>query len=751
MFRYYSILIRSFPVHLLKIQLRSNLLLTSLWALVFLFVSGWVGKSYGIQYLFLDPEYHGQVDFWSFFITGLGFSSFLIAWDTSIYIINSYNYPFLASLSRPFTKFVLNNGLLPLIFYLYYVVKICSFQYYNEYAAQNSIFMYILGLFLGTVVGVLIASGYFFTTNKDIFTFLKNKDNWNKMLVNQSLSVPMLPRDSKLSYYLSEDFHIRIIRDVSHYDRELLDKVFRQNHFNALIIQFISIGFLFLSAIFMDEPLLRIPAAASVFILLAVLVSILGAITYWLGQWRGAFLMLFVISLNFFYSMGWHGHENRIYGLNYDQPLKNYNNSVIDSLAKREYRNQDYLNTLDILERWKLKNTAELGWKKPKMLIICSSGGGLRATAWAFSVLQEADSMTQGQLMKQCALITGASGGQIGAAYYRDLFIEKQNKNKNITNLHQNQWYENITRDLLNPIIFTAVINDVFRPWTIFEYNEHLYYKDRGYAFEKQLIENTDSLLAKPLKAYYSLERQGKIPLLISSPTIIDDGRKLIVGSQKLAYMMMPANINNNEIAVIPDAIDFQRYFEKKGAKEVKMATILRLSATYPFILPNVNMPTLPNTEAMDAGFRDNYGTSLAVRFVKIFSKWIEANTSGVVILQIQGCLSSNDLEKTRSKSKDVIEHTKSYFDKLLNPMGTISKFTELQIYDQNDLLAHLSEILGKDKLDIIKLQYLPNNPNELASISFHLTKRERMEIRQSVYHTENQKALRKLAKLLKL
>jgi hypothetical protein len=153
----------------------------------------------------------------------------------------------------------------------------------------------------------------------------------------------------------------------------------------------------------------------------------------------------------------------------------------------------------------------------------------------------------------------------------------------------------------------------------------------------------------------------------------------------------------------------------------------------------------------MDAGFRDNYGTSLAVRFVKIFSKWIEANTSGVVILQIRGCLSSNDLEKTRSKSKDVIDHTKSYFDKLLNPMGTISKFTELQIYDQNDLLTHLSEILGKDKLDIVNLQYLPSNPNELASISFHLTKRERMEIRQSIYHAQNQKALRKLAKLLKL
>ena len=101
----------TFPVQLIKLQLKHNILLLSLWGVLFAIVNGNIGSSMGFHKMFLDPEYMGKVTFWSFFIIGLAYGSFFIAWNTSIYILNSYRFPFLASLYRPFAKFSFNNFL----------------------------------------------------------------------------------------------------------------------------------------------------------------------------------------------------------------------------------------------------------------------------------------------------------------------------------------------------------------------------------------------------------------------------------------------------------------------------------------------------------------------------------------------------------------------------------------------------------------------------------------------------------------
>ena len=77
----------TFPIQLLKMQLKHNILFLGIWAFLFVVVRGGVGSSMGIHYLFLDPEYLGAVSFWSFFIIGLAYGSFFIAWNSSIYIL----------------------------------------------------------------------------------------------------------------------------------------------------------------------------------------------------------------------------------------------------------------------------------------------------------------------------------------------------------------------------------------------------------------------------------------------------------------------------------------------------------------------------------------------------------------------------------------------------------------------------------------------------------------------------------------
>ncbi len=66
------------------------------------------------------------------------------------------------------------------------------------------------------------------------------------------------------------------------------------------------------------------------------------------------------------------------------------------------------------------------------------------------------------------------------------------------------------------------------------------------------------------------------------------------------------------------------------------------MNATYPYVLPNVHLPSMPGIEVLDAGFRDNYGIVSAVRFIHVFKDWILKNTSGVVMVQIS---SSENIE----------------------------------------------------------------------------------------------------------
>ena len=43
------------------------------------------------------------------------------------------------------------------------------------------------------------------------------------------------------------------------------------------------------------------------------------------------------------------------------------------------------------------------------------------------NALQRIDSLMNGRLMQQTVLINGASGGMLGAAYYRELYLQKLN------------------------------------------------------------------------------------------------------------------------------------------------------------------------------------------------------------------------------------------------------------------------------------------------------------------------------------
>lgn len=730
-------------MQLLILHFRNALLLITVWIVLVLLVTGELGSIFGIKYLFRSPEYLGKVNFWSFFFVGFAFGGFTMTWNLSSYLLHAHRFPFLASLSRPFTKYCLNNFIVPLTFVVIFLYCHIRFEWQQDVNGVSWVLNNIAGFIFGIVTLMVLLSGYFYFTNKDILSYEQAFSRQPPDLVKTfAPGRPVEELDDirtgrrlwRVDVYLTEACRPRLVRSVAHYDTSVLLSVFKQNHTNALVFQLISLIILIVLGLLIENPYFRIPAAASGFFLASIIVAITGAIIYWFHRWSFTVFIVLFLLINFASEKGLFNYYNKAYGLNYDSDKPTYNYDSLEMDFTPAIMAEDKLETLAILSRWKQKT----GQQKPKMLIFCVSGGGLKSAAWAMQVLRTADSLSAGQFMQQTTMMSGASGGLIGAAYYRELYLRAQQGEA--VNRFDKQYVSNISKDLLNSIIFTIVSNDLFLPWSKFEAGGYTYKKDRGYIFEKQLNENTDYLFDKKLSDYRQPEQEAQIPMLFLTPSIVNDGRRLIISAQDASYMTVAPVGARYPSAVEIDAIDFREFFGAEQADNLRFTSALRMNATYPYVLPNVFLPSEPAMEVMDAGFRDNFGLKTATRFVQVFQEWIEENTSGVVIVLVR----SYDRRSREIRA----EESQSILKSLTHPLGIASRVLTLQDYEHDNSLGYLYDLLGENRFDVIRFTYRPSVANERASMTLHLTEREKADIERAIHLENNERSMQQLLEL---
>ncbi|MBI5916816.1 MAG: patatin-like phospholipase family protein, partial [Bacteroidetes bacterium] len=580
---------------------------------------------------------------------------------------------------------------------------------------------------------------YFNFTNKDIFSLLKKADKNGGNTAHPVVEDIHLNRNQwRVDTYLTGRFRPRLVRSVAHYDSALLLKVFQQNHLNALSVQLFTLVLLVLLGALIDRPAFRIPTAASVFLLSSTIIAVTGAVSYWFGAWRILGLMLVLLFINFMTRFEFFHHKNKAYGLNYSVPPTTYSLDSLQAAFNEPAVEADKATTLQILEKWKRKAAGPNG-EKPKMVFFCVSGGGLKAANWAMEVLQQADSLTDGRFLEHTVLMSGASGGMMGTAYFRELSLLQQQGEP--IDLYDKRHVEDISKDLLNPISFTIVTNDVFLPWATFEQSGQRYKKDRGYIFEKTLNENTHHHLDKTIGDYAQPEREALIPMVFITPSIINDGRRMVISSQPVRYMMAePAGVKMPG-ALQVDASDFGYLFAPQGAENLSFTTALRMNATYPYVLPNVYLPSDPPIEVLDAGFRDNFGLKSATRFIHVFKDWIKENTGGVVVVVVRSFDRPHEIGSSKNRG---------IFETVLDPLGIAFKVMSLQDFEHDNNLGFIYDLLGHGNLEIVRLTYQPSDELKDSPISFYLTKREREDLRRAIGSEESMKSLMRLRELLK-
>ncbi len=746
-----------FPVQLLLLHLKKNHVLLLVWALLFGYVTELIGVKYGLPYLFLFPEYFGQVGPLSFLITGFALGGLITAFNLYTYTLHGYRFPFVATLARPLLKFNINNAAIPAAFTLVYLWCSARFQYHDELLPPGRIAIHLACFLLGIALFLMLALLYFMRTNIDIVKLTGRtlddlhrapehaptpppdaapKDRQERRQATRWLRRAQRSEKWRVETYLTPRMRIALARSSAHYDRDLLRTVLWRNQvYGAYFEVAVLVSFVVLGA-FSDHRFFAVPAGASAFLLFTMLIMLISALFSWWQGWTYTLLVLLALGVHLLSTRTDLLHDSHAFGMDHRPPPVTYDRAHVMALANDSAAVQhDTEATLRMLEAWKRNNVTPDG-RKPRLVVINTSGGGQRALLWSFLCMQRADSMLGGGLMRRTALITGSSGGAIGAAYFRQLAHLDRRQGTHLR--YDPAVLQEISSDMLNPVAFNFVTHDMFVRYRRVHDGPKSYRMDRGHAFDQRLNEVTRGVLNIRLDDMAQAEQQAETPLLVVAPASINDGRRVIMSASPVAYLVQNRPAPGTQHTGEPDAIEFRRMFAAHDAGQITLTSALRTNATFPYITPVVTMPSEPPMRLMDAGLLDNHGHRVTMAFLFTFREWIAANTSGVVVLQL----------RDTPKGIEPREAGRSMLGRLLAPMGTVYDNVVRGQDLEHDRMMQMASAWSDFPITTVELE-LHRPREEPVSLSWHLTALERRRVFRSLDTPQNHAALRLLQQLV--
>jgi hypothetical protein len=324
------------------------------------------------------------------------------------------------------------------------------------------------------------------------------------------------------------------------------------------------------------------------------------------------------------------------------------------------------LDDIEVLESWKRQVSSMTRQAKPPLVIVTVSGGGIRASVWTETVLEELERQLNGRFPYHIRLVTGASGGMVAAAHF--VTSLPQPSGADLPPGHRDCDIlsgQGLAEDQLNAVAGVMVFNDA--PGLLNPIQRTM---DRGRKLEENWCmlapghdaqgRTEESPLSRPLRSYAADELAGWRPSLVFTPMMVEDGRRLLISNLDLSFaarnrarlllerdsrLIDPTYREELGKSFIEDddllsvsAIEFFRLFPR--AWNFKVSTAARMSASFPMISPAASLPTLPPRRAVDASYYDNYGVNLAAQWLIELRWWLEKNTSGVLIIQIRDSIS---------------------------------------------------------------------------------------------------------------
>jgi hypothetical protein len=323
---------------------------------------------------------------------------------------------------------------------------------------------------------------------------------------------------------------------------------------------------------------------------------------------------------------------------------------------------------------------------KPKLVLVAVSGGAARSAYWTAVVLDRLERELPREFGRSVRVIAGASGGMLGAACYvnyrRDVATGRATEPRHPGDKGSTRWIDRVPSNSMVPLAKYIALNELWHalvPWRSVE--------DRGTVLEKDWEDAKGAGLGFPLSDLADLERDGRIPSLIFSPMLVDDGRRLLISNLDLfrgPEGPMPTMIRTSSGQIdyryndeIPDGtgirpasltgLEYYRLFSTGAGLHV--STAVRMSASFPYVSPAVNLPTRPFRRVVDAGYWDNYGIRVATSWLRKNYPWLVEHTSGILLVQIRDSSSVLDRLDFKDAGGSRWESMKRGFQFLTSPI----------------------------------------------------------------------------------
>ena len=302
---------------------------------------------------------------------------------------------------------------------------------------------------------------------------------------------------------------------------------------------------------------------------------------------------------------------------------------------------------LDFLRRGARPETA-----RPRPLVLlCASGGGMRAAAWTAGVLGKLDELPG--FRPALHMITGASGGMVGATFWLGKAYAEATGVRGRSR-GGGDLVARVAGDSLTPVARALALADVpvaFTPLTN--------HADRGQALEAAWFAQAPEWLDVTFGQLRDGEASGEWPSLVFSPMLVEDGRRLILSNLDLG----PVTANEVHWIDAPtrwDATSTSAYHLEAlfpgTLATLPLRTAARLSAAFPYVSPAVVLPTVPRRRVVDAGYYDTYGVGLACGWLREClrseerRRWLTTHVSRILVVQVRDNVSELSMRQDRRR-----------------------------------------------------------------------------------------------------
>lgn len=300
------------------------------------------------------------------------------------------------------------------------------------------------------------------------------------------------------------------------------------------------------------------------------------------------------------------------------------------------------------LQNWRLRFHGDSS-NRPKLVVVCTAGGGIMASAWTTRVLTELDhaAPTVG-FMQHVRIITGSSGGIVGAAHCVSAMAGANEPRRLPYDacIDADQLYTAVTTPSLNESVTWMVLRDLPNIWARPLWNvTGVLPWDRGEALQaawEDTSKQHNCGIGKSLGSLRDLELQGAIPSLIVSPTIVEDGRQLLISNLDLRRLE-GVDIDGDGVIESRSVLSLRALFPNEIG-QLKLGTAARMTATFPFVSPAAELPTDPPIRLVDSGYTENYGVKTACLWLVQHRQELAAQTSGVIVVQLRAGMTTDQL-----------------------------------------------------------------------------------------------------------